>query len=288
MGIDIAVDLTGHTAGCRPGLLARRIAPVQVNYLGYPGSFGADYVDAIIADETVIPPGYEAFYSERVIRLPGCFQANDDRRRAGATPSREAAGLPPAGLVFCCFSGLHKLTPGLFAAFMRILGAVPGSVLWLEAGGNGAAQTNLRGAAMGLNIDPARLRFASALPYPDHLARLRRADLALDTFPFNGGTTASDALWSGVPLVSLMGESFASRMGSSLLNALGLGELVARDVAEFERIAVSLACDAARLAALKARLALAARMGPLFQTASLCRALETALASLHTERLGQG
>ncbi len=280
MGIDIAIDLMGHTAGCRPGLLARRVAPIQVNYLGYPGSFGADYIDAIIADHIVIPPGFEAFYSERVVRLPGCFQANDDRRQVGPMPDREEAGLPPQGLVFCCFSGLHKLTPDLFAAFMRIIAAVPGSVLWLAAGGNAAAQANLRCAAVGLDIDPARLRFASALPYPDHLARLRLADLALDTYPFNGGATASDALWSGVPLVSLMGESFASRMGGSLLNALGLTELAARDMAEFERIAVGLACDAARLAAVKARLAAAARASTLFQTGPFCRALEAALASL--------
>ncbi len=279
LGIDVAIDLMGHTAGCRAGLLARRVAPVQVNYLGYPGSFGADYVDAIIADATVIPPGSEAHYSERVVRLPVCFQANDDQRRAGATPSREDAGLPPAGFVFCCFSGLHKLSPGLFAVFMRILAAVPGSVLWLEA--NEAAQANLRREAAAHGIDPARLVFAGPLPYPDHLGRLRLAGLALDTTPFNGGATASDALWSGVPLVSLMGESFASRMGGSLLHALGLGELIARDLAGFEQIAVTLARDAAALAAVRARLVAAGRTSAVFQTVQFARALEHALIALH-------
>ena len=187
--------------------------------------------------------------------------------------------MPAAGFVFCCFSGLHKLSPGLFAGFMRILGAVPGSVLWLEA--NEAAQGNLRREAAARGIDPVRLVFAGPLAYPEHLGRLRLAGLALDTTPFNGGATASDALWSGVPLVSLMGESFASRMGGSLLMALGLGELIARDLAGFEAIAVALARNEAALDAVRARLEAAVRTSAVFRTGPFTRALEDALARLH-------
>ncbi len=278
LGADIAIDLMGHTAGSRPGIFARRVAPVQVNYLGYPGTSGAPAMDAIIADPLLIPPGHERFYSEAVIRLPHCFQANDDRRN-GTTVSRHAAGLPAEGFVFCCFSNAYKITPAMFAIYMRLLAAVPGSHLWLAIERTDA-RANLSGAARHAGVDPARLVFADRLAYPAHLARLRLAGLALDTFPFNGGTTVSDALWAGVPVVTLAGEAFASRMAASLLTTAGLPDLVAYSAEEFEDLARSIAQDGARLEALRERLAGARTHSPLFKTRAFCRDLEHAFKAL--------
>ncbi len=279
-GIDIAVDLMGHTANSRTGILARRAAPVQVNYLGYPGTMGAGYIDAIIADDFVVPPGSERFYAERVVRLPHCFQANDAERRAGPTPSRAACGLPDAGLVVCAFNNTPKINPASFAAAMRLLAAVPGSVLWLLAE-SPDARAHLAAAAGAHGIAAGRLVFAPRVAYPAHLARLRLADLFLDSFPFNGGTTVSDALWAGVPVVTCAGEAFASRMAGSLLRAAGLPDLVAADLAAAEVLARRLGGDAAAREAIRDRLARARTASPLFDTALFCRHLEAAFATLH-------
>ncbi len=196
--VDVAVDLMGYTGNARPGILARRPAPVQVNYLGYPGTMGADYIDYILADRFVIPEDKRAHYAEKVVLLPDTFQVNDAKRGIGVqAASREAAGLPPQGFVFCCFNNSYKLTPAMFDIWMRLLRQVPGSVLWLVAG-SPAVEANLRREAASRHIDPARLVFAPRVPYAEYLARYPLADLFLDTLPFNAGTTASDALWAGL------------------------------------------------------------------------------------------
>ena len=279
LGVDVAVDLMGHTANSRTGILALRPAAVQVNYLGYPGTMGAPFIDAIVADDFVVPPGSERFYTERVVRLPLCFQANDDRCEADPAPARAAAGLPQQGFVFCAFGNTFKLGPDLFASFMRLLDAVPGSVLWLVAE-EPLARTNLAREAVAHGIDPARLAFAPRVAYPAHLARLRLADLFLDTYPFNGGTTVSDALRAGVPVVTRAGEAFASRMAGSLLRAAGLADLVTADMAEFEALARRLALDPAALASARTRL----DTRRLFDTAQTARALEAAYEELHHAR----
>jgi predicted O-linked N-acetylglucosamine transferase (SPINDLY family) len=278
IGVDIAIDLMGHTQGSRPGILAQRPAPVQVNYLGYPGTMGADYIDAIIADADVIPPGHDRFYTETVIRLPTCFQANDDQRRAGPAPSRAEAGLPPSGFVFCCFARSYKITPAIFGIAMRLLLATPGSVLWL-APSTQEARTNLTAAAAAQGVNPARLIFAGQVDYAAHLARLTLADLVLDTFPFNGGTTVSDALWgAGVPVVTLAGEAFASRMGASLLHAAGLPGFITTGPAAYEQCALDLAGNPTALAAARKTLQTSATT---LDTRDFCRELEAALAALH-------
>jgi predicted O-linked N-acetylglucosamine transferase (SPINDLY family) len=261
LGIDIAIDLMGHTANSRTDILAHRVAPVQVNYLGYPGTMGADYIDAIIADDFVVPEGAERFYTERIIRLPRCFQANDDRRAADESPSREAVGLPGHGVVFCAFNN-------------------PGSVLWMFAD-DPAARANLAAEAAARGVLPGRIAFAPRVPYPAHLARLTLADVFLDTYPFNGGTTVSDALWSGVPVVTRGGEAFASRMAGSLLTAVGLPDLIAWDFPGYEAIARRLAEDPAALASAKARLRLG--RGGLFDTAAFCGDYEAALIGLYRD-----
>ncbi len=280
LGVDIAVDLMGHTLGGRPGLLAARAAPVQVNYLGYPGTMGATYIDAIIADGFVIPPGHEPFYTESIVRLPHCFQANDDRRSMAPVPTRAEAGLPGDGFVFCCFASCYKITPPIFAIAMRLLAAVPGSVLWLAAGPS-EARANLQSAAISHGIDPARLVFARQAAYSAHLARLSLAGLVLDTYPFNGGTTVSDALWAGTPVVTLAGQPFAARMAGSLLQTVGLADLITGSFAEYERVALHLAQDPDALAAVRRRLQEGITTSPLFDTAAFCRDFETALTALH-------
>jgi len=283
--LDVLVDLAGYTAGSLTALLSPRLAPVQVIWMGYPGTSGADFMDYIVGDAYVIPTGAEAYYSEKVIRLPEIFQPND-RHRAVAEPlRRESYGLPPTATVLCCFCQTAKLNADLFAAWMHVLGEVPGTVLWLVGGEETTA--NLRGRAVALGVDPDRLVFAPVLPYPEHLARYRVADLALDTFPFGSGTTASDALWAGCPLVALSGEAYASRMAGALLTAAGLRELIADDLATYTRLVTALAADRARLADLRARLARTHASGPLFDTPRFVRHFETALiAAVDRARAG--
>ncbi|MGH9548745.1 MAG: hypothetical protein ACRD3W_05185, partial [Terriglobales bacterium] len=224
--IDIAVDLMGHTAGARPGIFASRPAPIQVSYLGYPGTTGASWVDYIIADRFVIPEDQRKHYSEKVVLLPETFQANDSKRQFGHNHlSRAEAGLPETGFIFCSFNGNHKIAPAVFNVWMHLLSGVENSVLWLHIP-NARAEHNLRREAYARGIEPARIIAAPTLGYSEHLARCRLGDLFLDTFPFNAGATASDALWSGLPLVTCCGDAFASRMAGSLLHAIGLPELI--------------------------------------------------------------
>jgi predicted O-linked N-acetylglucosamine transferase (SPINDLY family) len=274
--IDIAVDLKGYTQDCRLGICALRAAPVQVSYLGYPGTLGLEEMDYILADRIVLPPEHREHYSEQVVYLPECYQVNDDRRAiAGRTPSREEAGLPPAGFVFCCFNNNHKITPTVFEVWTRLLARVPGSVLWLLQD-NPAAARNLRREAAHRGIDPERLIFASRLPVDEHLARHRLADLFLDTLPYNAHTTSSDALWAGLPVLTCLGGAFPGRVAASVLHAVGLPELVTSDLAHYEARALELAGNVAELADLRARLARNRETCPLFDTRRFTRHIEAA------------
>jgi predicted O-linked N-acetylglucosamine transferase (SPINDLY family) len=278
--IDVAVDLAGLTQGARPNILARRAAPIQVNYLGYPGTLGAAHIDYILADPIVIPADSRRHYAERVVHLPDCFQANDSIRRISErTPARSEVGLPENAFVFCVFHSSYKLNPQMFGVWMDLLRQVDGGVLWL-VGDDRRLVENLRREAETRSIDPDRLIFAPRLPYPDHLARHRLADLFLDTFPFNGGTTTSDALWAGLPVVTLSGESFAARMSASLLNAIGLPDLAVQSPTRYEALALNLARDSAALGDIKARLARNRATHPLFDTTRFTRHIERAYAAM--------
>jgi protein O-GlcNAc transferase len=284
-GVDILIDLKGYTSGARPGIFARRPAPVQVNYLGYPGSMQADFIDYIIADAIVAPGSHFRWFSESVVWLPGSYQPNDDRQRIDdLTPSRAQLGLPEDGAVYCCFNRSYKIERETFAAWMRILSAVPGSVLWL-LWSNAATEARLREAASLAGVDPARLVFAQRLPKAAHLARHRVADLFLDTHTVNAHTTASDALWAGLPLITWPGETFASRVAASLLTAVGLPELIVSSLADYERTAIALGRDRERLRRLRERLADNRLTMPLFRTADYARGLERALEKMHSRQL---
>ncbi len=275
--IDIAVDLGGFTRGGRPGIFALRAAPVQVSYLGYLGTMSAEYMDYLIADETIVPETDRDHYSEKIVYLPS-YQVNDSKRRiAERRFGRAQLGLPSAGMVFCCFNSTYKITPDTFDSWMRILTRVPGSVLFLLGGGE-PLESNLRQEARARGLDSQRIVFGGRLPAPEYLARYRAADLFLDTLPYNAGTTGSDALWAGLPVLTCRGEAFAGRIGASLLRAVGLPELITSTPGEYERLAIELASDPAALPALRARLAGALRARPLFDTPSFARHLEAAYA----------
>ncbi|KAA0571481.1 tetratricopeptide repeat protein [Azospirillum sp. B21] len=279
-GIDILVDLTGFTTFSRTAILAARPAPVQVNWLGYPGTLGAEYVDYIVADPTVIAPGEEGVFTERVVRLPDCYQPNDRRRViAEATPTRAECGLPTDGFVFCCFNSAYKLTPALFDGWARILAAVPGSVLWLYAG-NPQVTANLRREGEARGVEPHRLVFAKPLPHAEHLARHRQADLFLDTLPYNAHTTASDALWAGLPVLTRRGTTFAGRVAASLLRAAGLPELIVDGQEAYETAAVALASSPDRLRDLRQRLVRNRPVCALFDTPRFTRHLEAAFQKM--------
>lgn len=285
LGIDIAVDLKGYTTDCRPGIFAHRAAPIQVSYLGYPGSMGVDFIDYLIADAIVIPPDSEADYRERIVRMPDSYQVNDTLREVSpATPTRAALGLPENGFVFCCFNNNYKITPDVFAIWMDLLGAVEGSVLWLLAD-NPAAVANLRAAAVRAGIVPQRLIFAERCRMPEHLARQRQADLFLDTFHYNAHTTASDALWVGLPVLSCAGQSFPARVASSLLHAAGLAEMITDSPTRYAALALELARDPARLRALRTRLGAQRSTLPLFDSASFTRHLESAFIRMQQTRM---
>ena len=285
--IDVAVDLMGYTGEHRTGIFSFRPAPIQVNYLGFPATMGTADIDYIIADQFLIPPEQSSGYSERIVYLPESFQANDDRRpSAPEAPSRAQFGLPATGFVWCSFHSSYKLTPVMFDVWARLLRAVPGSVLWL-VGGKPAVEDNLRREALARGVDAQRLVFAKSLPYPQHLARLPLADLCLDTLPFNGGTTSSDALWAGVPVVTCSGQSFAARMSGSLLHTLGLSGLVTHSLQDYERLALQLAETPERLAELRAALARRRDSSPLFDTNRFRRHLEAAYVAM-VERYQHG
>lgn len=274
--MDILVDLKGYTQGSRSQIMALRPAPIQVSWLGYPGTMGTDCIDYIIADPFIIPEAMERYYSEKVVRLPDCYQVNDRRREiSDRIPTREECGLPAQGLVFCCFNLAYKILPDVFGRWMRIMQAVPDSVLWLlEA--NQWAVGNLRRAAAAKGVAPERLVFAPRQPLAEHLARYRLADLALDTFPYTSHTTASDALWAGCPLVTCSGETFASRVAGSILINAGMRELVTASLEEYEHLVLDLAASPARLRDLRRKLEENRDTCPLFDTPRFARNLERA------------
>jgi predicted O-linked N-acetylglucosamine transferase (SPINDLY family) len=274
LGIDIAVDLAGFTEHSRFSIFALRAAPLQVSYLGYPGTSGADVMDYLVADLTVVPEEQRSHYAEHLIYLP-CFQANDSRRQiSDRVFRRDDLGLPSTGFVYCCFNSIYKVLPEMFSCWMRILTRVPGSVLLLFAEG-ADVRRNLRHAAQARGVDGGRLIFAGWLSPEENRARYRTADLFLDTLPFNAGTTASDALWAGLPLLTCTGAAFAARMAASLLQTLGLPELIASTLGEYEEIAVRLAEQPVRLADLRERLAQNRFTSPLFDTETFTRHLES-------------
>ena len=278
--IDILVDLKGYTWNARTSILARRPAPVHVNYLGYPGTMGADFIDYIIADEVVAPPERAVDFSEKIIRLPHTYQINDRLRViSDLVPTRAEEHLPEGGFVFCCFNNNYKITPQVFSSWMRILGRIEGSVLWLLED-NATASANLRREAAARGVDPTRLIFAGRTALPDHLARHALADLFLDTSPYNAHTTASDALWAGLPVLTMVGETFAGRVCASLLGAAGLPELVMPSSKDYEETAISLASSPERLRSLQERLRALRHSCPLFDTRRLTRDIESAFVSM--------
>jgi predicted O-linked N-acetylglucosamine transferase (SPINDLY family) len=285
--IDIAVDISSFAGDGRLGILSRRPAPIQVNYLAYPGTIGAPYFDYIIADQTVIPSQNCVHYSEQVVYLPHTYQPTDNKKPVSENaPSRSEAGLPESGFVFACFNQEPKFSPEVFAVWMRILSAVEGSVLWLLSINRQAAD-NLRREAQSRGVAPERLIFAPPVQRDRHLARIRLADLFLDTLPYNAHATACDALWAGLPVLTCLGKAFPGRVAASGLYAVGLPELVTASLAEYEALAVSLAHDRTRLAAIREKLSRNRGSEPLFDTARYTRDLEAAYATM-CERLQNG
>jgi predicted O-linked N-acetylglucosamine transferase (SPINDLY family) len=282
LGIDIAIDLGGFTENARTRIFALRAAPVQISYLGYPGTSAAPYMDYLVADRTLIPSGSEHFYAEKIIYLPDSYQPNDSKREISTKQfTRTELGLPENGIVFCCFNRYFKLTPGTFNGWMRILAAVAGSVLWLTEA-DSLVKINLRAAASRHGIDPRRLIFAPRMPsMADHVARQRAADLFLDTLPFNAHTTASDALAAGLPVLTCAGQTLAGRVAASLLKAVGLPELITSGQQEYEALAVRLATHPVGLQALRQKLLANLPNAPLFDTERFTRAFESALIRVH-------
>ncbi len=278
--IDILVNLNGYFGRERQGVFRYRPCPLQVNYLGFPGTLGAEYMDYILADRQVIPPDQEAFYTEQVVQLPDTYQVNDSTRRiAVATPKRADAALPEAGFVFCCFNNNYKITPPVFDVWMRLLNAVGGSVLWLLED-NAAAARNLKREAERRGIAPGRLVFARRLKPDEHLARHRLADLFLDTLPYNAHTTASDALWAGLPVLTCVGSTFPGRVAASLLGAIGLPELITHDLEAYEARAIELATRGTTLSDVRSKLAQNRTRYPLFDTDRFRRHIESAYTTM--------
>lgn len=286
MQLDIAVNLSGHTAGSRTNVFAKRIAPVQVNYLGYPGTMGADYMDYLITDHVVCPPDSEAWYTEKLARLPNCFMPHDSRQKISErTPSRIESGLPERGFVFVCFNNQYKITPEVFSVWMRLLRQVDGSVLWLTDGPE-MMKRNLQREAMVRGVASERLIFAKRVEaMEDHLARYSLADLFVDTLPYNAHTTACDALWAGVPVLTRTGQAFASRVAASLLHAVGLPELVTDSPEAYEALALSLARDPALMAGVRRRLAEQRATCALFDTHRLAEDMACLFTAMQRRRL---
>ena len=279
--IDIAIDLKGLTLDARLGIFSFKAAPIQVSYLGYPGSLGADYIDYLIADKTLIPAESQQHYSEKIVYLPNSYQVNDRHRVIAPTQfTKQALGLPQDAFVFCCFNNNYKITPDVFDSWVRILKAVDTSVLWLLED-NATAALNLQKEAALRGLDPARLVFAKRMELPEHLARHKAADLFLDTLPYNAHTTASDALWAGLPLLTCMGESFASRVAASLLNAIGLPELITQTPEGYEALAIELATKPGKLQSIKTKLAANRLSTPLFDTALFTKHIEAAYVQMY-------
>ncbi|MFA6544489.1 MAG: tetratricopeptide repeat protein [Limisphaerales bacterium] len=280
--IDILVDLMGYTRGTRSAIMALRPAPVQVSYLVYPGTMGADFIDYLIADRFVVPPEDLGCYTEKVAWLPDCYQPNDRTRARPAAPARAALGLPQAGVVFCCFNQTYKITPQVFDVWCRLLRAVPGSVLWLLAS-NAEAKRNLRLEAVRRGLEPERLIMAPFVPAEEHLARLQCADLCLDTLPYNAHTTCSDALWMGLPVITCVGKTFASRVAGSLLTAMGVPELITHTPDDYFALALELATDGEKREAIRDKIAALRDSAPLFDSVRFTRNIEAAYESMHGE-----
>ena len=279
--IDILIDLKGFTQDSRTGIFARRPAPIQVNYLGYPGTMGANYIDYIIADQTVISDEYKKFYSEKIAVLPNSYQANDCKRGiSDKAITRFDVGLPSKGFVFCCFNNNYKITPRVFNSWMRILKQIEGSVLWLLEV-NASAASNLKKEAVARGVSSERLVFAKRMPLPEHLARHKLADLFLDTLPYNAHTTASDALWVGLPVLTCLGETFAGRVAASLLNAIRLPELITTTLDAYEQMAIGLATHPEKLVAIKRKVTENRLTTPLFDTKLFTKHIEAAYTTMY-------
>jgi predicted O-linked N-acetylglucosamine transferase (SPINDLY family) len=272
--LDIVVEIKGYTAGDRLAVLAKRPCAIQVAWLGYPGPMAAPFIDYVIADRIVIPPEDERHYSERVLRMPACYQANDRKRPNPQPRPRSEYGLPEDAFVYCCFGQTSKMTPEVFARWMSLLRTLPQSVLWLLED-NRWATSNLKAAAEAADVSPQRVIVAPRVPVAEHLARYRAADVALDTFPYTSHTTGSDALWAGCPLVALSGDTFAARVSASLLTHCGLPELITRSLDEYEAVALRLAREPEYLRAMRTRVADARDAAPLFDSLSFTRDLES-------------
>ena len=278
--IDIAIDLSGLTFEGRPGIFAHRAAPVQMSYLGYLGTMGAGYYDYLIADKTIIPPSTQKYYTEKIVYLP-TYHARALRRPIAETNvTREALGLPSEGFVYCSFNNTFKITPSMFSGWMRILEEVTGSSLLLYTN-TARAMENLKAEATTRGIDPNRIVRAEYLPLPEHLARLSAANLFLDTFPYNAGTSASDALWAGLPVLTRAGKSFASRMASSVLKATGVPELITRSQDEYEARAIELATNPLKLTKIKDKIHKNRSSSPLFNPKLFARRIEAAFSTMH-------
>lgn len=280
LDIDIAVCLNGYTGGERNGIFARRAAPIQVNFLGFAATMGAPFIDYIIVDPVLAPPGSDEHYTEKLVRLPACYQPSDTTREISTRRMTRAEwGLPEDGFIFCSFNNNFKIMPDVFACWMRLLRDIPGSVLWLR-GGNADAEANLRASAEAQGVDPARLVFAKYADLDEHNARHRLADLFLDTFPYNAHTTANDALWSGLPVLTHAGQCYHSRVAASLLHAVGLPELVTHSLADYEALARELAADGPRLQAITAKLRSERDRSALFDMPAWVANLENAYAEM--------
>lgn len=279
-GAHVAIDLMGYTANLRPRILAHRPTPIQVNYLGYPGSMGAEHIDHIVADPNVIPTDHEAHFSENIVRLPDSYMVSSRPTHDSLhVPTRAEAGLPAQGPVFCAFNNVYKITPRMFRTWMNILAAVPDSVLWLRSDDE-TVQSNLRQEAEARGICSDRLIFAPRVDYPTHLGRQKLADVFLDTDLYNAHATACDALWVELPIVTLAGDTFSGRVGESLLRASGLPELIASSFSDYERLAVELVTNTDKLAALKAKLAAQREASPLFDVPRFVKNLEEAYTEM--------
>jgi predicted O-linked N-acetylglucosamine transferase (SPINDLY family) len=279
--IDILVNLNGFFGFARQGIFSYKPAPIQVNYLGFPGTIGINYMDYIIADKVVIPEESKIHYVEKLVYLPNSYQANDDLRKISDRKfSKAELGLPEDAFVFACFNNNYKITPTIFDSWMRILSLVQGSVLWILAD-NSMAKDNLIKEAFARGIDSCRLVFAERLPIAEHLARHDLADLFLDTLPYNAHTTCSDALWAGLPVLTLMGHTFPGRVSSSLLSAMGLSELITYTQGEYEAMAIDLAMNPKKLADIKLKLTNNRFTAPLFNTPAFTKNLEAAYIKMY-------
>ncbi|MBT8562335.1 hypothetical protein G6717_07090 [Polynucleobacter paneuropaeus] len=283
--IDIAVDLGGYTENSRIGVFERRVAPIQVSYLGYLGTLGTGHMDYIFADQEVIPIENEQYFAEKIARLPNCFQINDSKRLISEKIySRDEFGLPEDGFVFCSFNNSYKITPEIFSSWCRILQKVEDSVLWLYEANKGMVE-NLQREASSRGVNSERLIFGGTLPIPEYLARYRLADLFLDTFPYNAGTTASDALWAGLPVLTLSGKTFPARMAGSILKAIDLPELVTHTIADYENLAVELATNKPMLKAIRTKLAANRVSTPLFDSPRTTKNIEKAYQIMYERYL---